>query len=218
MGGCTDCFARAAFGILTLFTIGVATGGTIALLVIVEVKRLYHASDAFQIGLIVATAVVFLVFIFSVYASCCGGPTARFVLGALFLLLMVVFTAFGALVADFHNDIGNQMEFLWFNTQYEKVVESIEDIFKCQCFNVTECRPKNITVSENMTCLYKIDQFVDAAWVIVFGTAIGVAALLLVGASIAFCYACKKENHDTGPTYGYSRFPGSSYNSAISQV
>jgi hypothetical protein len=215
MGGCADCFARAAFGILTLFTIGVATGGTIALLVIVEVKRLYHASDAFQIGLIVATAVVSLVFIFAVYASCCGGRTARFVLGALFLFLTVAFAAFGWLVARYHGDVASRMGFLWADPQYEKVADAIERMFHCHCFDNNTCDPlDNTTVSENTTtCLDKLNLFIEDAWIVVFGTAIGVVGLLIVAAGVAFCYACQKAGHDG---HGYRRFPMSSYNTVNS--
>jgi hypothetical protein len=193
---CADCCAGTLFVVLTLVTIGVATAGTIAFFAVIEAKKLHHVSKGFQIGLIIVLVVVCLIFIFSLYASCCGQKVARGILGVLFILLALVFIAFAVLVGKYHTNFGNRMEFMWKKPdQYKDAIKSFKDTFNCTCFTVGyptfDCP---WWTPLNRRCNYQITHFVDGAWKVVLSVAVIMAALLIFGAIIAFGYACRKES------------------------
>jgi hypothetical protein len=184
------------FTVLTLATIGIATLGTIAVFIVIQVKKLYHVSDGFQVGLIVTLVVVCLIFLFAIYASCCGGKAARGLLGTLFLLLSVLFIVFAAFVAKYHGEIGTRLKFIWDEAKYQAAKDSLENAFDCCTFNDTKppCDKPN--------CLDKINQFVEGAWSGLLAAAVIMAALLFIGTIVACCYACRSEPSVEAINYG----------------
>jgi hypothetical protein len=195
--GCADCCAGTVFTFLTLTTIGIATLGTIALFAVIEVKKLYNVSEGFHIGVIIALVVVCLIFLFAIYASCCGGKAARGILGTLFLIIAVPFVVFAAFLAKDHDKIPDDLKFLWVPDQekYKDARTAMEKAFDCQGFDTSTDPPKP-------ACREKIKEFVDGAWKAVVAVAIVMAALLLLGTIIACCYACRSESA-YAITYGH---------------
>jgi hypothetical protein len=169
--------------------------GTIAVFTVIQVKQLYHVSDGFQIGLIVTLVVVCVVFLFAIYASCCGGKAARGLLGTLFLLLSALFIVFAAFVAKYHSEIGTDLEFIW-DGDHEAAKDGLEKAFNCSTFIGTT------TSDGKPNCLNRIDDFVEGAWSGILAAAVVMAALLLIGTIVACCYACQSEPSVQGIVYG----------------
>jgi amino acid transporter len=187
---CADCCAGTIFILLTLATIGIATLGTIAVFVVVQVKKLYHVSEAFHIGLIIALVVVCLIFLFAIYASCCGEKVARGILGILFLLILVLFVVFAAFLALYHDEIGNHLKFVWDgDAKHQPAKDSLEESFNCCGFDRAHW-----TCGTKPPCLEKINEFIASAWKIIVAGASVMAALLLIGTIVACCYACQRES------------------------
>jgi hypothetical protein len=198
--GCADCCAGTVFTFLTLTTIGIATLGTISLFTVIEVKKLYQVSEGFHIGVIIALVVVCLIFLFAIYASCCGGKAARGILGTLFLIIAVPFVVFAAFLAKDHDKIPDDLKFLWepYKAKYDDARAAMEKAFHCHGFSVSTDRTKP-------PCREKIGEFIDDAWEAVVAVAIVMAVLLLFGTIVACCYACRSEPAEgiTYRSYGY---------------
>ena len=201
---CCECLTATVFAVLSVLTTGLTAALTIGAFVLIKVKKIDILSDALHIGMILGVVAVTLAFLFSIWASCCGKRCAKGALGLIFVVFAAAFTALGIAMLLQRGSIKERASTFWQKPEATAhVYEVLEDAFKCSCFNEAVHPSEETCDPEKPTCEAAIGDALDKYGVIVAGCALGVSALMLVGAGLAFSIACcKKDESSEGIMYG----------------
>ena len=202
------CISATVFSILTISTIGVTFAATLAVFLLIKLKSLDVVSREVYIGSIIALVVVALVFLFAIYASCCGGRCAKFILFILYIAYAVAFAALGVFILVKRDAFIDELNRFWVDPKLQETAEIIEKAFHCACWNETLCY-NGTEFKEGQDCETILHQDVHKYWNVIVGVTFGFAALIFLGASCACGYACCA-NRDSGEGImyqdGYRRY------------
>ena len=209
MGGLCNCISATFFSILTIGTIGITAIATTAIFILVKLKKLDVLSHQVYVGLTVALVVVLLIFLFAIYASCCGRRCAKFILFILYLLYAIAFAALGVVILVKKDAVVNEAERFWLEDKYEDTYKIIEKAFNCECWNATLCGDNESHYTPGHDCQTVLGNDVHKYWKVIIGVTFGFAGLIFLGAACACGYACCRDNHSgEGIMYanGYRRY------------
>ena len=121
-----------------------------------------------------------VLFIFAIYASCCGGVTAKRVLGAIFIIVAMIIAAAGIC---FYTLKDQMLQWIENNYVDSKLFEIIPSVVDCctgpdswfECPGLVE------------SCKSATEAFFSKFGLVVMIVAVIVALLLFNGAGVAFC-------------------------------
>ncbi|OHT14506.1 hypothetical protein TRFO_43023 [Tritrichomonas foetus] len=187
MGCCGKCCKGLFLTLLSVVTMGVIAACLIAAVIVCKTENINKISKTVFIILIVVCVLACLLFVFSLYASCCGKRCAKIVLGILFLVFSVILIIFGICVLALKDKIMDSVAKIWDITDKDYDAENkqnIEDIFKCCGWNIHLCVSQ---MTAEKTCKVLLDDTFDKYGKIVGIILIVLAVLLIIGAILAFC-------------------------------
>ena len=173
--------------LLTLISLGIITAIAIAATIF-----LYQIGDQFDTKYISNARIICLcvsifsaiLLIFGFYASCCGKTCSNIVMGIIYLIFGLAVLAISVIVWTWHDDIIDAAKVIWTDEQYADVRADLQEWLKCEGWD---------------DCKSVLQSYVKKGLNIGCGTLIGVTILMIIGAGIAFGYACcgKREQYST---------------------
>ena len=188
------CIGGTLLSVMSSFIIGLCLVATLIILIIVETSEISTVTKNAEIILIVVLVVTAIVFVFAIYASCCGKIVARRILSAIFIAFAVVLIVMAicifTLSAKALDTIGEYWEE---GAKYDQeIIDTIQDALKCCGYNSTEgCPPDTERCRSKIEKL--VDNFADSIGIIL----IFVAVVLLVCATIGCIEKCApREDED----------------------
>ena len=131
------CIGGALLTIMSCLTLGLCLAAVVILLIIVETKDIPEATKEARIVLIVVLVITALIFIFAIYASCCGKICARRTLSAIFLIFAVVLLIIAIIMFTYTDRITAEIGKFWEEGEKhnQKVIDKIEESLKCCGYN-----------------------------------------------------------------------------------
>lgn len=199
MGCCQRCCTNTCLTFFTLFTLGATLGFLIFSTYIVSKVR--KVNDTIFIILVVATCITGIVFIFGIYASCCGNRCARGALSVIYLAYALAILACGIIVLIYRNKFANYLRDNYYD---EKLTDSdkdyIEKTFDCTFPERPVPNATNATLLENSTasCFDKFDDFCKKFGIIIGVVLIFLFVVIFIGVVFACNAACKKRETSSG--------------------
>ncbi|KAK8860420.1 Leukocyte surface antigen cd53 [Tritrichomonas musculus] len=180
------CASGTCFTLLTLLTIGL----TLALFIFATIvyAKIKTASESIFIGLIVCLCISFLLFVFGIYASCCGNNCVKGILSILYIVYALGIGAAGVVLLIYRQKLPD-----YFSDAYHKgslsnsTIDTIQETFNCHF------PPKATVLEDQEDCLEKFKDYVHR-----YGLICGIALLalfifLLLGVCLAIRIICKKD-------------------------
>ncbi|OHT11930.1 hypothetical protein TRFO_18396 [Tritrichomonas foetus] len=173
---CKKCFLM----LISLVSIGLISAILVVFTILVAVKKVAEVSKTIYYCLIAATVISCLILIFAIYASCCGGKTAKCILGLIFLVFAIILLLFGVLVLAFRSKILDGIADIWNLTDEEDVKKIIEEYFDCCGYNSTtpDCPAGKETCGSKVEATFNKYGKIIGAVLIVFAVLLFIAAIL----------------------------------------
>jgi hypothetical protein len=136
-----------------------------------------------------------IIFLFAIYASCCGKKGARSLLGVFYLIYALALLALGITVISIkRNKLLDWGARLWSDSNFHEAAQEIEKSLDCKCWNETLCiNSSELPADDNHTCSKKLDDELDKYWKPLAYVILAFAAVMLLGMVVAFIYGCKEE-------------------------
>ena len=198
MGCCQRCCTNTCLTVLTLITLGATLGFLI--FATYEASKVRKVNDTVFIILVVVTCITGMIFIFGIYASCCGNRCARGALSVIYLVYALILLACGIVVIIFRTKFSKFLRDSYDEGKFsDKDLENIEDTFSCKFPSNPENATKLTLLEDNSeSCFTKFDDFCKK-----FGIIIGIVLLVLfvlifIGVVIACNAACRKRETSSG--------------------
>ena len=176
---------RITFFLVTLVSAGVVCflgGASLAFSFICGLDRV---AQPVVIAVGTAAGVSLLVFVFAVYASCCGKVKAHVVLSIVFLVFAGVFVAVAVLVWVRQSDVLRLVGHAWDPEFFGAVGSRFEQRFGCKGWSGRD------------TCEGVVRRWLDVWANVIGGVALGGCVLACVGAFVAINYACCLDETDS---------------------
>jgi multidrug efflux pump subunit AcrB len=179
MGSSDGCKRGFLFTLLTIITLGVASGILIAALVYFIKFSISKVSDELFIATVIAVCVSGLILFYGVWASIWGGKCPKALLAVFYAIYALLLGALGIVILALKKQIIDEMGHV-FATQPD-FQKALQDAADCQDWNDTE-----------ETCKQVIEKFYGS-----FGLGAGIALIalfvvLLVGDGFAWKWTCQK--------------------------
>ncbi|OHT16921.1 Tetraspanin family protein [Tritrichomonas foetus] len=192
--GCAKCCTGMCFMMLTLCTLGV----TLAILIFATIiySKIRTVNETLFIVIIIALCVTALIFIFGLYASCCGKKCSKGVLSMIYLIYAIALGACGVLILIYKNKLVGMLEDVYNKGKLSSDdISSIEEFFKCSFENKTELVLLNET---DDGCFNKFEDYVKKYGLIIGIVLLVIFVLLMFGVIMSCRLACKKEDISSG--------------------
>ena len=194
------CIGGALLTIMSCLTLGVCLIASIVILIVVETQDIPDITKEAEIILIVILVITALVFIFAIYASCCGKICARRILSAIFIILAVILLVIAILIFTLTDKAIDEVGKYWEtgeNHDQDKIAE-IEEALKCCGYDSDAgCAP------DTERCKDKLDNQVHKIAYAIAIILIVVVVLLIICAIIGCLNKCapreKVENEEQYP-------------------
>ncbi|OHT11396.1 Tetraspanin family protein [Tritrichomonas foetus] len=189
MGCCSKCFKGLFLTLLSTITMGVIAACLIAAVIVCKTQHFEEVSQTFFIVLIVICALACSLFIFSIYASCCGKKCSKITLGILFLVFAAILIAFAVCFLALKDEIMETVGKIWnpLEEEYDEEQQKIiQGFFTCCGWHVRICNVEQMLAADK-TCKEVLDNFYKKYSLIVGIVLIVLAVLLVIGAILAFC-------------------------------
>ena len=181
------CIGGMLLTLMSCLTLGICLAASIVMLIIVETKDIPDVTKDAEIILIVVLVVVALVFIFAIYASCCGKIVARRILSAIFIILAIGLLVIAILIFTLTDKTLDEVGKYWEEGENhdQEIVDEIESALKCCGYDSDKgCAPNT------ERCKDKLDSQVhDIAYAIAIILII-VVVLLIISAIIGCLNKC----------------------------
>ena len=196
MGCCQRCCTNTCLTVLTLITLGLTLGFMV--FATYESSKVRKVNDTVFIILVVVTCITGIVFIFGIYASCCGSRCARGALSVIYLAYALVLLACGVIVIIYRTKFS---KFLHDSYDEGKLsnsdIDNIEKTFKCE-FPAENTTNLKLLESNSESCFTKFDDFCKTYGIIIGVVLIVLFILLFIGVVVACQAACKKQETSSG--------------------
>lgn len=173
------------FTLLTLLTIGVSCAVFIAMIYYFDKIHMKSVAEDLMVGVIIGLCLSILLFIYGLYASCCGNRCHKCLLSVFYLIFTITLGAVGVALLAAKSKVKEGLAKLWQDNE-KSVTDALEEGFKCKSWN-------DASIPKEQRCETVITEFYEKYGNIGGGVLIALFVVLMGGTIIAFRFVCKRE-------------------------